>query len=201
MAFQPRALAASRLMSDPVQAAAFAADRAALTKGSNALSMSLAEANPYFLAHLARLDRQFQETPYLFGAAPVIADFSTYHCLWFVYNNPTLQDLFAPFSALASWMGRMRAFGPGEFSDMTGSEALAIARAASPRVEEAVDPGLDGIEAGEQVSVTPIDYGFDPVVGRLVVASTEDIVVLRDDAEAGELAVHFPRLGFSLART
>ncbi len=199
MAFQPRALAGSSLWSDPQQAAAFAADRAELTKGSTALAMPLEQARPYFIGHLARLDEQFKAMPYLFGAEPLIADFSTYHCLWFIHKNEALRDVFSPFAALNQWMMRMSEMGPGESVEMTGSAALAIARETSPVVNEDVVSGLDEIAVGSDVVVTPIDYGFNPVVGRLVVANTEELVLLREDESIGQIAVHFPRLGFNLA--
>ena len=44
----------------------------------------------------------------------------------------------------------------------------------------------------------PIDYGFQPTQGELLLASTEEIVIKRVDERAGNVAVHFPRLGFQV---
>ena len=54
------------------------------------------------------------------------------------------------------------------------------------------------LEIGSSVQVMPIDYGFQPTQGQLLLASSEEIVVQRTDQRAGSVAVHFPRLGFQV---
>ena len=54
------------------------------------------------------------------------------------------------------------------------------------------------LEIGSSVQVMPIDYGFQPTQGDLLLASSEEIVVQRKDQRAGSVAVHFPRLGFQV---
>ena len=49
-----------------------------------------------------------------------------------------------------------------------------------------------------RVAVMPDDYGFDPVAGELVTATAHEVAVRRDDAELGEVVVHFPRIGFQI---
>jgi hypothetical protein len=44
--------------------------------------------------------------------------------------------------------------------------------------------------------VTPDDYGKVPVTGELVTLDLHEIAVRRVDARAGEVVVHFPRLGY-----
>ena len=44
----------------------------------------------------------------------------------------------------------------------------------------------------------PIDYGFQPTRGELVVSSVDELAVKRVDKRAGEVAVHFPRMGFQV---
>ena len=51
-----------------------------------------------------------------------------------------------------------------------------------------------------RVAVMPDDYGFDPVVGEVVFSSVHEIAVLRRDDALGDVAVHFPRLGFRVDR-
>ncbi|NJN52052.1 MAG: hypothetical protein HC809_10055 [Gammaproteobacteria bacterium] len=57
----------------------------------------------------------------------------------------------------------------------------------------------DGIALGDRVSITPTDYGLIPVAGELVVASAREFAVRRHDESAGEIVVHFPRVGFQIA--
>ena len=201
MAFQPRALASHALFSDPDAAAAFMADRAEFTRGSTELSMDFSIAQPYFLMHLKRLDLQLASQPFLLGEAPSIVDFSTYHCCWFVHNNEAIRDTFAPFPEVLAWMGRMRAFGHGELTPISGAAALAVAAAATPATEPVVKAmQVDGLVAGDKVNITPIDYGLFPVEGRLLVASLEELAVVRDDPQLGQVVVHFPRLGFKVEK-
>ena len=201
MAFQPAALANSPLFSDPKTAEAFMADRAEFSKGSTDLGMQFSEAEPHWLLHMRRLDEQLSQRKFLFGTEPTIADFSTYHCLWFVHNNEALQAGFRPFSNVQSWMQRMGAFGHGGLVEMSGEEALEIARQAEPHTPEKQGVALtDGPALGDVVDVLPIDYGFQPTRGELLVHSLEEIAVKRIDPEVGEIVVHFPRLGFRIQK-
>ena len=56
------------------------------------------------------------------------------------------------------------------------------------------DPG--DLRAGTPVTVTPDDNARVPVAGRLVAASDTEVVIHRQDARAGDLHLHFPRLGY-----
>ena len=49
------------------------------------------------------------------------------------------------------------------------------------------------------MAVVPDDYGFDPVVGDLVASSLNEVAVRRRDPAAGEVVVHFPRIGFRVS--
>ena len=68
---------------------------------------------------------------------------------------------------------------------------------ADPQLDAIVDTDL---AVGDSVEVLPIDYGFQATRGELVVASPSAIVIKRHDERAGELLVHFPRLGFQVRR-
>ena len=48
------------------------------------------------------------------------------------------------------------------------------------------------------MTVTPDDNARVPVSGTLVAAGADEIVIHRRDAEAGDLHIHFPRLGFDV---
>ena len=199
VAFQPRAMEGSDLFSDPATAKAFMADRAEFSKGSTELSLDLNIAEPHWLMHMGRLNSQLSTADFMGGDTPNILDFSTYHCCWFVYKNEVLKSDLEGFPALAEWIARMAAFGQGESAPMTGEAAIEIAKnnqiAADPRMAT-----LSGSELAinDRVEVMPIDYGFQPTQGELLIASMEEFVVKRTDQRAGEVAVHFPRLGFQV---
>jgi len=201
MAFQPKAIASSPLFSDQEAAAAFMADRAQLSEGSTQLQMEFETAYPYFVAHLKRLDNQLAAASYMAGDKPCIVDFSTYHCLWFVRNNDALRDEFTPFPNVVAWLDRMQSFGQGGLTEIEGSAGLAAAKAAAPATSaKSTTAALDGLQIGDDVEVLPIDYGFQPTRGRLELASLEELVVIRADDQVGEVAVHFPRLGFQVRK-
>ncbi|MDB2646544.1 glutathione S-transferase family protein [Pseudomonadales bacterium] len=196
VAFQPKALAGSDLFNDPASAEAFMADRADFSKGSTELGIDLSVAEPHWLMHMGRLDNQLATANFLGGDAPNILDFSTYHCCWFVYKNEVLQSDLEGFPALAQWMARMAAFGHGNSTAMTGEAAIEVARNSAITVAQNVIGA--GLSQGDHVAVMPIDYGFQPTQGALLHASLEELVVKRVDERVGEVAVHFPRLGFQV---
>jgi glutathione S-transferase len=199
VAFQPKAVAGSELFSDQETAAAFMADRAALSKGSTELTIDLSIAQSHWSMHMRRLDDQLAQANFIGGDTPNIVDFSTYHCCWFVYKNEVLRSDLETFPALTDWMGRMEAFGQGSSESLTGEEAVEIARNSAVEIEPKMARGSDEEPAlGEIVEVMPIDYGFQPTRGELIVSSAEELVVKRVDERADELAVHFPRLGFQV---
>lgn len=200
LAFQPRAMAANPMFQDQQRAAAFAADRAELVKGGAQIAMPFEIANGQFLAHMKRLDNQLADgRNFLLGNTPSITDFSTYHCIWFIHNNKAIRDIFDPFGNLSAWRTRMEAFGEGKPVELSGEEALSIASSSEPLTGEK-QGGLnpDEIAIGEQVEVLPTDYGLNPVQGALLVSSVEEIAVSRQDERVGNLAVHFPRIGFQV---
>jgi len=199
VAFQPKALAGSDLFSDQATAEAFTADRADFSKGSTALGIELAIAEPHWLLHMRRLDNQLSTADFLGGDAPNILDFSTYHCCWFVYKNDVLKADLDEFPALLKWMHAMQAFGQGDAVAMTGQQAVDIANSSEIATEpKLVTIAAEQLSLGDMVEVMPIDYGFQPTRGELLVASMEEIVVRRLDQRAGHVAVHFPRLGFQV---
>ena len=202
VAFQPKALTNSPLFSDPEAASAFMADRAQLNEGSTQLNMDASIAVPYFHSHLVRMDNQLQDGGFLLGPNPGIVDFSTYHCCWFVHGNEALREIFSTFPNVSSWMDRMSAFNrPELMSAITGEESLEIAKSTEPsKIMKAATSAIDGLHVGDPVEVMPIDYGLQPTRGTLQLSSLEELVISRKDEKAGQLAVHFPRLGFQITK-
>ena len=200
VAFQPKALASLELFQDPESAEAFMTDRAELTKGSAELTMSLETAIPYWLMQMTKLEAQLNENAFLGGEKPNILDFSTYHCCWFVYGNDSLKSDLTAFPSIDSWMQKMSAFNREKPSIISGDNAIEIAKNTPMVLPEHPEllPSESFLE-GKLVQVMPIDYGFQPTEGLLISASIDEIIIKRTDHRAGELLVHFPRLGFQIA--
>ncbi len=200
VAFQPKAAATNPLFQDEKTMSAFMADRAEFSKGSSELGMPFETGEPHFLAHLNQLDQQLSARgPFLFGDKPSIADFSTYHNVWFIYTREVLRDYLEPFEHVVAWYEKMVSFGHGNVEMIRGKDALAQASASVPEETVDVDAAfLDSFRAGQSVSVMPIDYGFQPVTGELLAAGIDEIAVARNDPQVGRIVVHFPRTGFQV---
>jgi hypothetical protein len=57
-----------------------------------------------------------------------------------------------------------------------------------------------GIAIGDNVVIAATDTGTDPIEGTLYGANKSRVSIAREDARAGKVVVHFPRLGFELRR-
>lgn len=191
VAFQPKALSGNPLFESDAEAAAFMADRAEFSKGSTALQMDLAAALSHFDLWLHQMNDQLGAQAFLFGETPTLADFSVYHCLWFIAERPVLRADLAAFPEVMRWLAQMAAFGHGQAHSMRAEDALILAVAEPFLAKQKV--------LAPSVSVCPIDYGLQPVTGALVEAEhvPDAYSVLRDEPGVGEVLVHFPRLGFS----
>ena len=178
----------------PDQLKGFGADRA--TMNPNMRRAPVADAGAALQAYLARLEAMLADArPFLLGALPCIADFSAAQSIWFVRRAPTIARHLAGHARTAAWYERVAAYGHGESTRCTSTEAIDIAAAArghAPANVAAHEP----FAAGDLVSVTPFDYAFDDVVGELVGLDANEVVIARTDARAGRVHVHFPRIGF-----
>lgn len=137
-------------------------------------------------------------TPFLMGDEPSWIDIQAYFSIWMAATNiPRAKELLEPFPAINSWSGRMESIGRGARTDVEASAAHEAARDASPVPGDGVPANpFHNFREGDDVSVVPDDYGFDPVTGRLSTLNTHKIVVERDTDELGTVAVHFPRSGY-----
>lgn len=152
-------------------------------------------------AQLAWLKTALAQRPFLFGDAPSAADFACWQTIFLLRKNcPPEVDALLGLAPLVPWYERMAAFGHGTPTAMTAEAAFGVARAAIPAPVTHLDPNGDpgGLQAGCPVIVTPDDNARVPVKGTLVAASDAEVVIHRKDAQAGDLHLHFPRLGFEV---
>ena len=198
--FQPVAIPYLLGPLSPEEMKGFAADRAAMR--GNAPRMSVAEATGNLKEYLRRLENMLGDgRPYLLGAQPSIADFSVYHSVWFLQLAQPLADILDMAPKLKAWATRMAEFGHGAPEKLRAESALEVARQSSAASIEGI-PFFDthGIARGDRVTITPTDYALDPVEGELVVSTDSEWAVRRTDPVAGEVVVHFPRIGFQLKK-
>jgi glutathione S-transferase len=193
---QPAGLAHVMKDATPEAAKAFGADRATFTAGMKRLTP--VDAAAHLQRYFEALDAQLADgRPYLFGSEPSIADFSVVHSVWFVRRAPPLAAVADARRHLAAWADRMLAIGHGTPARMSAADAIALAASAGTHAAAMVEHG-SGFDAGQRVTVTPTDYGFDAVAGELVGLNADEVVIARHDERAGALHVHFPRTGFQV---
>jgi glutathione S-transferase len=197
-AMQPAGLAHMFAGVPPETIKAWGDDRAVFR--ANMPRMRPAEANAAFPIYLRRLDESLGGKSFFFGGSPSIADFSIYHCLWFVSRGGPVAQILESSPRIQAWRDRMAAFGHGTFDKLDSAQAIRIANAANPDATTGVNPDSHGIAAGEAVVVAATDTGVDPIEGALYGATEDRISIKREDARAGTVVVHFPRLGFEMRR-
>nr|WP_314638190.1 glutathione S-transferase family protein [uncultured Pseudomonas sp.] len=200
LVFQPESIAVRFGNLPPEAIKAFLADRAGLFSGGSATKLSAEQARHQWPTIMARLEQQLEreQGDFLFGE-PSIADFALAHPMWFLKATPVTSPLVDAYPAVSAWLGRVMGFGHGAFSEMTSEAALDVARNATPAAlpdEQFDEP--NGFEPGQQVVIAATDYGVDPVVGELLFAGREELILRREDERAGVVHVHFPRFGFRI---
>ena len=183
---------------------AFIADRTALSGRSfdfAAMRAALPHMEAQMRAHVALLSDQLADgRGFLTGDRPGLVDANAYYNLWFIRSAfPPAASLFETAPHLSQWLERVTEIGHGEPSQVSREAALAVARAAAPVAGTVA--AQDAALAGKRVTVAADDYGRDPVHGVLVGSSDHHVAIRREDPLAGEVVVHFPRIGFSLQAT
>ncbi len=182
----------------PEVAKAFAADRAAMRAGAPRIGP--AESAGALKMFLQRLDSMLETQPYLLSGTPSLADFSVYHPLWFVRRIEPIAAILASVKNVLPWMDRMAAIGHASATRFSSEDAVALAASTAAHVADLPWHDEHGIAAGTAVTITPLDYAFDAVAGELVIATANQLAVKRTDERAGEVIVHFPRVGYKLER-
>jgi glutathione S-transferase len=179
--------------------AAFMEDRSKMMPGRDfsEIPRQAPAAREQVRALVATLEAQLGDgRPFLLGATFSLADAAAYHPLWFLRVAPSATALLEPFPHVRGWMERVDAIGNGDVHPLERADALAVARTATP-LPGTVAPGEpNALAPGQAVTVTPDDYGYDPVAGTITAASEHEIAIRRTDPGLGDLVIHFPRIGF-----
>jgi glutathione S-transferase len=178
------------------------ADRATFTAGKfdgwNSAKMRprVPSLRDQFRHHLTWIDQSLAERDaFILGAAPSLADIAVYHPLWYARGNLGDNEGLSDHPHVLAWMDRIAVIGHGSIETMTPDEALAVARASE--VNSVSDIASEW-PIGTPLAATPTDWGFDTVKGTCLVANPERVVIRRDDPHVGVVAVHFPRIGFTV---
>jgi glutathione S-transferase len=203
--FSPKGFAHMFAGAPPEAARAFGEDRKSMR--FNQTSLKPADATPAYKSYLRRISDMLDGHDFLLGSVPCVADFAVYHPLWFTrVRTPVVADIFDATPAVTDWMDRMAALGHGPMERFDSASAIAVAAATKPA---AIGHGLlkdstfqdeHGIPLGTRVSIAAESFGPEATEGELLAATRTHYTLRRVDDRAGELHVHFPRVGFSMRK-
>jgi glutathione S-transferase len=201
---QPKGAAQVFANAPPGAAKAFAEDRKAMS--ANAMvRLRPADATSAYRSYLRRIAHMVEEHEYLFGTAPCVADFATYHALWYTRTQvPVLADILGVTPAVGEWMDRVAAIGHGGLDRFKATDAVTVASAAEPMPAGGnllIDSAFQddhGIPLGSRVTVTAESFGLEPTEGILLAATRTHYTLRREDPHTGPVHVHFPRIGYVL---
>lgn len=201
--FQPAGAAHVFAGQPPENLKIFVSDRQAMRAGAS--RMHPADSAAAYKSYLRRISTMLEGQPYLLGAVPSVADFAVYNPLWFTRHVATpVAGILAATPAVLAWMDRITAFGQGSFVKSSATESI-VACAESVRVSslfgtEEVFQDEHGIALGDEVSISAESFGTEPSTGQLIAATRTRYSIRRKDERAGEVIVHFPRIGFILKK-
>ena len=202
---QPKGAAHVFAKAPPEAAKAFGEDRKAMS--ANIVRLRPADATSAYRSYLRRIANMVEEHDFLFGAEPCVADFSTYHALWYTrVQVPPMADILNPTPAVAEWMDRLAAIGHGTADPFSAADAITVAQGAEP-----MPPGQNllidsafqddhGIALGTRVTVTAESFGPEPTEGNLIAATRTHYTLAREEPRVGSVHVHFPRIGYVLRK-
>jgi glutathione S-transferase len=200
---QPKGAAHVFSKAPPEAAKAFSEDRKAMS--GNMVRLRPGDATSAYRSYLRRIANMADEHDFLFGMDPCVADFAAYHGIWYTRTQvPVLADILNATPSIGEWANRVEAIGHGASTRLTSADAIALAAAAEPRPSGAnllIDSAFQddhGIPLGTQVTLTPESFGAEPTQGELIAATRTHYSLRREDARAGAVHVHFPRLGYVL---
>lgn len=186
--------------------AAFIADREKLSGrpfDTAAMKAAAVPMKAQWRAQAAWIEQGLGPEHFLGGSTPSLADIAGYMNVWWL-SGASPADAAALLGGLprvTAWRDRIRALGHGARSEMAPVEALEAARTAEPAPAPPHDPADPlSLSPGEAVTVAADDYGRDPIAGHLVALNPERVTIARAAAEVGRVHVHFPRIGYLVAR-
>ena len=181
----------------------FLADRGPLYFGDD---FSVEDVKANYQHCLANIRSQFgwmnerlQARDFMLGSEPGLPDALAYYLVWFLRDRMNDDGHFlSQFENLIKWEHRVKAIGHGTPEALSDLDALEIAKNATPQKPQKVDPDDPlGICIGDQLSITPANGGVS-VQGALYSISANHATLLRTDNLAGDVCVHFPRVGYRI---
>lgn len=159
---------------------------------------NLAQFRPQFLS---LNDLLSGDQPYILGDRPGLADIIYYQAPWFLKTIGGASDLIGQQPNTCAWIERVKSIGHGTATEIEPSQALDCALNATPtEVSSSADyQSPEGVELGDEVTVTPLDEN-SPASGTLIYLDDYRVALRCNHQRAGQIHVHFPRIGYRVRR-
>ncbi len=173
----------------------FVKDRSGMMSGGTVKPPRGADAMAVVTAFMAQLDSHLEVQSFVAGDTITYADLAVFHPLW-LHMRVGNKQVPTSLPNVKRWFAGIEALGHGRRQEIDQQVAFSAASDAEPR--PLPEGGLSEGPLGKTVSVSPADYGRDPVTGVLVWMGDDRVIVARQTDEFGTLHVHFPRRNYQV---
>lgn len=166
-----------------------------------AMTAAIPQVRDQFRANVDWIESQLTDGKKFLLGEFSLADVNAYMNVWYARQNmPEIENILKHLPLTSAWEKRIQAFGHGTRSEISTAEALEIGTRSTPQAKVSADPGdPNGRKPGDIVSIHSDDAWKTDICGEIVSLSAQHIAIRRKDNRAGEVVVHFPRTGFTIA--
>ena len=155
-------------------------------------------------AGLSMLEAHCQEgQAFLLGDAPSQADANLHYLLWFIGGRwEGGPEFLSQFPKLMAIEEAVISLGQGQDEEISGEEALRIAKEASPQSPTGIHCAYhQGLAVGDKISIRQAGQTADPdIVGSLRYLDDTRISLDLNSEEVGDIALHLPVLGYVISK-
>jgi glutathione S-transferase len=165
-----------------------------------AMTAAISQMRDQFRANMDWIEAQLDDgRKFLLGEFS-LADVHAYMNPWYTRQSmPEIGDILKHLPLTSAWEKRIQAFGHGTRSEISAAGALEIGTKSTPQAKPSADPNdPNGRKPGDVVSIHSDDAWKTDLRGEIVSLSAQHIAIRRQDDRAGEVVVHFPRVGFTI---
>ena len=140
--------------------------------------------------------------PFINGDIPSYSDAVVQHCVWFLCGRwGGGIDFIKPFDAVCKQREAIASLGHGISHDISAEQALETATKNIPNAPMGINCKFTGgLRRGQRVKIRPNGRTSDPdVIGALRYLDETVIIIDYEHEETGQVAIHFPVLGYQIS--
>jgi glutathione S-transferase len=165
-----------------------------------AMTAAIPQMRDQFRANMDLIETQLDDGRQFLLGGFSLADVNGYMNLWYTRQSmPEIEEITRHLPLTLAWEKRIQALGHGTRSEISTAEALEIGTKSTPQAKSSSDPNdPNGRKPGDVVSIHSDDAWKTDIRGQIVSLSAQHIAIRRQDDRAGEVVVHFPRVGFTI---